>query len=70
MLFRKKKAVFGGDIPQDCSYCRFNSGEDELICPIRPRKGKCRKYEYDPTKRRPKTAPLLQKYSEDDFSLS
>ncbi len=70
MLFRKKKEVFGGDIPPDCAYCRFNSGEDEVICSRKMKKGKCRKYEYDPTKRSPKTLPSLQKYTKDDFSLT
>ena len=69
MLFRKKKAVFGGNIEQDCLYCRYNSGDDEVICPRKPKRGKCRKYEYDPTKRMPKIQPALRKYSKDDFSL-
>ena len=69
MLFRKKKEVFGEGIEPNCIYCRFNSGEDEVICSRSMKKGKCRKYEYDPTKRMPKTLPALQKYSRDDFSL-
>lgn len=69
MLFGKKKQIFGGSIAPDCSYCRFNSGEDEVICPYSMRKGKCRKYSYDPTKRQPERKPGLGKFSKDDFSL-
>ena len=69
MLFRKK-------ITRSCSYCVHSTALDEerMLC---IKKGvvistkKCRKFEYDPTKRIPVKAKALDfdRYAEEDFSL-
>ncbi len=76
MLFRKKKkrALFGGDIPPDCAYCQHNSGKaGQVLCSLRGTMtdGKCKQYHYDPLLREPREAPSLhtEQYSEDDFKL-
>ncbi len=74
MFGRKKKALFGGDIEQSCAYCHRNGGKPggPPICTLRlsPKKGKCKKYEYDPLMREPKTAPSLSGgYDPEDFKL-
>lgn len=77
MLFGKKrrKGLFGGNIPPSCGYCRHNGGKQggSPLCTLRlePKDGKCKKYEYDPLRREPRTAPPLQadRYKEEDFKL-
>ncbi len=72
---KKKKALFGGNIEPNCQYCRRNGSKqgDAPLCTLRLelKDGKCKKYEYDPLRREPRTAPLLQtdRYSEEDFKL-
>ena len=71
---KKKKSLFGTEIEQSCDYCRRNGGRpgEGPICTLRltPKKGKCKKYEYDPLMREPKKAPGLGGgYSEEDFRL-
>ena len=64
----KKNLLFGKNIEKDCSYCRYNSGKDDIIC--KNYTGDiCKQYEYDPLKRTPKSLPPLKQYSTDDFSL-
>ena len=69
MLFRKK-------IEKSCSYCIYSTklDEDHALCVkkgVVDLYGKCRKFDYDPTKRIPgKTnAPDFRQYKKDDFSL-
>lgn len=76
MLFgkKKKRALFGGDIPPDCAYCRHNSGRPgQVLCSLRAAMtdGKCRQYHYDPLLREPREGPALRTggYSEEDFKL-
>lgn len=69
MLFRK-------DIEKDCAYCANAGkiGEDKYLC---SRKGivcagdRCRKFKYDPLKRRPAKAKAtdFSQYDKVDFSL-
>lgn len=66
-FFKKKQQIFGAKIEPDCLYCRYNSGEKDIIC--RFGSSPCKKYSYDPTKREPKAKPPLKSYNEDDFSL-
>ena len=62
MLFhRKKKDYFGDKIETDCAYCRFGSDFDG--------DGSCRKFSYDPLKRKPFAPPPLREYDPDDFKL-
>ncbi len=69
MLFRKK-------ITPSCSYCLHGTAleADQFLC---SKKGfvsdteKCRKFQYEPTKRVPPKAKALDfsKYENEDFSL-
>ncbi len=76
MLFKKKKkrALFGADIPPDCAYCQHNSGAPgQVLCAVRASMtdGKCRQYRYDPLLREPRPRPALHNdgYTEEDFKL-
>ncbi len=69
MLFRKK-------IEKSCSYCTHGvKVDDELIlcCKkgLRSCSSKCRKFQYDPTKRIPTKAKAVDfnRYETEDFSL-
>lgn len=71
---KKRKTLFGAGIEPSCAYCHRNSGKpgEPPICTLRltPKKGKCKKYEYDPLMRQPKTAPKAGGgYTADDFKL-
>ncbi len=72
---KRKKALFGNDVELDCRYCRHNGAKqgDPPLCTLRlsVKDGKCKKFEYDPLLREPRSAPLLrgERYSEDDFKL-
>ena len=69
MLFRKK-------MPRSCSYCAWGTklGEEQILCVKRGVVAvsyACRKFEYDPCKRRPRKAKALdlQKFKDSDFNL-
>lgn len=69
MLFRKK-------IERSCAYCVYgaNIGEEQILCSkkgLRTPESKCRKFRYDPCKRIPPKARVLDfsKYDKEDFSL-
>ena len=69
MLFRKK-------IERSCSYCQYGTKlEDEVVlcCKkgIRSIGESCRKFKYDPLKRVPPKAKVMDfsKYKDEDFSL-
>jgi len=69
MLFRKK-------LPKSCEYCSWGTviGEHQILCTKRgvvAMTYACRKFSYDPCKRKPCKAKALDltKYKETDFSL-
>lgn len=69
MLFRKK-------IERACAYCIYGARADEdlILCTKKGMKmpdDSCRKFQYDPLKRKPsKAKPLdFSKYDKEDFSL-
>ena len=69
MLFRKK-------IEPACGYCLYGARleEDLILCSKKGMKtpcDKCRKFQYDPTKRIPQKEKALDfsKYDDQDFSL-
>ena len=72
-LFKKKDKLFGSTVEKSCDYCRYNYADDDyaVICKYDNGKGaeKCKKYEYDPTKRKPKKEPKLKEYKPEDFEL-
>ena len=69
-----KKNLFGKYIEQNCIYCE-NSETDsngDVFCKIEKhseRKDKCKRFKYDPLKRKPSISPKLPTYNPDDFSL-
>lgn len=72
---KRKKALFGAAVEPRCEYCRHNSGKqgDAPFCTLRLELdgGKCKRYQYDPLRREPRTAPPLREnnFSEEDFKL-
>lgn len=69
MLFRKK-------IERSCSYCIYGADleDDQILCSkkgIKTAADKCRKFKYDPCKRIPAKAKVLDfsKYDNEDYSL-
>lgn len=74
MFKKKKKSLFGNGIEPNCQYCRHNGGtETNALCVLKleMKKGKCKKYSYDPLMRKPRSAPSLRSegFHEDDFKL-
>lgn len=68
-LLEKKK------YPAACEYCkhgRLSPDEKSVLCikkGIVELDGKCRRYAYDPLKRRPKKPLLIEKANPSDFEL-
>lgn len=74
--FRKKKQppLFGGGVEPTCAYCQHNAGrEGRPVCSLgrKPQGDTCKKYQYDPLRREPQTAPPLRtsQYRPEDFQL-
>lgn len=69
----KKIKLFGNNIEVNCEYCAHSIMQDDVqFCTINKvlKKGKCRKYQYNPTMREPKSANInVGKYSPEDFAL-
>ncbi len=74
MLFKKKDESLP-DIPRCCGYCEsatIISDEGNVLC---AKKGivsceyKCRKFVYDPLKRKPRALPPLPELNAEDFIL-
>ena len=74
MLFhKKKKNYFDEKREADCSCCRLGSDFDgAVVCKagldLEP-DGSCRKFSYDPLKRKPFAPPPLREYDPEDFKL-
>lgn len=71
---KKKNALFGNHIDPNCAYCAFSveNGDEAPGCekkrrPAEP--GGCKKFSYDPLKRKPKTLPELPSFDPKDFEL-
>ena len=69
MLFRKK-------IEKSCAYCEYATklNDEQVLCikrGVMPIDKKCRKFQYDPTKRIPAKPKALdfEKYDQEDYSL-
>ena len=58
-----------------CEFCRFGKSAPDgssVLCPVRGvmrRQSCCKKYEYDPLKRKPNRTPLLPEYDPEQFVL-
>ncbi len=68
----KKVKLFGKNIDVSCDYCAHSKiQEGAQFCTKNKvlKKGKCRKFEYNPTMRLPKLINNIQKFTEEDFKL-
>lgn len=66
------KKLFGNNIKPSCEYCEMSSFfEGNIVCNKNKEiaNGKCRSFEYAPLKRVPKSTPVLQQFSPEDFTL-
>ena len=69
-----KQKLFNNDSKPACAYCKIGKlspDESEVICPkngIMPANGGCKKFVYDPLKRKPKVI-RPQSYTKDEFSI-
>lgn len=66
------KNLFGKNIEPNCDYCdRFDKEGDTFICTAKKeiKKGKCRKFEYNPTLRTPKSENNLMDFNKEDFDI-
>lgn len=67
------KKLFGNNIETDCSYCQnFNRDSENQGCMLGRQindKGKCRKFDYNPTLRTPKAEARMLEFSKEDFEL-
>jgi len=58
-----------------CEFCRYGKSAPDgssVLCSVRGvmrRQSRCKKYEYDPLKRKPSKAPLLPEYDPEQFAL-
>ena len=58
-----------------CEFCRFGKSAPDgssVLCSVRGvmrKTSRCKKYEYDPVKRKPNRAPLLPEYDPEEFAL-
>lgn len=72
MFLLKQKKLFGENVPPRCEYCRFSEKniDGRAVCQYSAAANEaCKKYEYDPLKREPRSAPVLPRFSADDFKL-
>ncbi len=66
------KEIFGNNIETNCEYCdNFNKSNNEFRCDKKKeiKKGKCRKFEYNPTLRIPKSKAKMMKFKKEDFEI-
>ena len=73
---RKVKALLRArDYERVCEFCRYGKPSPDgnnVLCSLRGvmrRQSVCKKYEYDPIKRKPERAPLLPEFDPEQFAL-
>ena len=68
-----RKKLFGNNISKNCSYCvnSYIDSAGDYICRIfkHSKKDNCKKFKYDPLKRKPSIDPRIPKYDPSEFSL-
>ena len=72
-----RKKLLGNDVAPACQYCVYGEPcavDGEILCPKRGvmrAESSCRKFSYDPLKRRPDRPQIAQPeaFSQDDFKL-
>ncbi len=66
------KKLFGNNIKPSCEYCELAKFENKTYVCTKNKEiinEKCKKFEYNPLKRVPKSSPALQQFSPEDFAL-
>ncbi len=69
------KSLFKKDISPACVYCGIGQASEDGSVVLCKKKGimqpssNCKKFVYDPLKRKPQTVKLKTDFSESDFSL-
>ena len=69
----KRKLI--GNVTPKCGYCIFGRlapDEKSVLCEkkgILDKDDSCKKFNYDPLKRIPQKAPVMQKFTKEDFEL-
>lgn len=72
-MFKKKKILLGANIPHSCEYCQncvVEGGKN--FCRYKKsinKKGKCSKFDYNPTMRKVAAPLTLEKFDASDFIL-
>ena len=67
-----KYNLFGANIEVNCGYCdNFCANEESFGCRLNReiKKGKCRKFVYNPTLRIPKAEVRMMTFSKEDFEI-
>ena len=70
-----KTVFFSKSIEPSCSYCRFGQlcrGTDTVVCEKRGLSSadeNCRRFRYDPIKRKPKKIRVIEKISKEEFEI-
>lgn len=70
-----RNKLFDSGISPRCEYCQTgiaSPGSDEILCRrmgVMQADSCCKKFRYDPLKRKPKVVSAVTDYSEDDFKL-
>lgn len=71
---KKKNALFGNRIDPNCAYCIYGIEKEEEKPDCEKKRqpeedGACKKFVYDPLKRKPKNLPDLPSFNPKDFEL-
>lgn len=64
--------LFGENIEVSCEYCcNGANAQSGYICTKNKsiKKGKCKKFVYNPTLRVPKSTEIIKEYSKEDFEI-
>jgi len=75
MKRKLKRLLRAGDYKPACEFCRHGKPSPDghsVLCSLRGvmrRQSSCKKYEYDPIKRRPERAPMLPEFDPGEFTL-
>lgn len=70
-----KRKLYGEAVEPACEYCahgRPSKDGKSILCErhgVLPPDYRCRRFRYDPLKRKPRPAPELPRFSPEDFSL-
>ncbi len=67
-----KRKLFGNNITPNCAYCdNFSDEADKRGCTKNKeiKNGKCKKFDYNPILRTPKSEVKMMQFSKEDFEI-